>query len=73
MKIIEIYMKIDADDPQAAADKPPPPPGNNGSVPGPLQPPKTPQTPSNSAVSWNVDACTILPQPPAAAAGGGLT
>ena len=25
-----------------------------------LQPP---QTPSNSAVSWNVDACTILPQP----------
>ena len=30
IKIIEIYMKIDADDPQAAADKPPPPPGNNG-------------------------------------------
>ena len=25
--------------------------------------PTTPQTPSNSAVSWNVDACTILPQP----------
>ena len=23
----------------------------------------TPQTPSNSAVSLNVDACTILPQP----------
>ena len=27
------------------------------------EPPTTPQTPSNSAVSWNVDACTILPQP----------
>ena len=26
--------------------------------------PTTPQTPSNSAVSWNVDACTILPQSP---------
>ena len=25
--------------------------------------PTTPQTPSNSAVSWNVDACSILPQP----------
>ena len=25
--------------------------------------PTTPKTPSNSAVSWNVDACTILPQP----------
>ena len=25
--------------------------------------PTTPQTPSNSAVSWNVDACTILRQP----------
>ena len=23
----------------------------------------TPQTPSNSAASWNVDACPILPQP----------
>ena len=26
--------------------------------------PTTHQTPSNSAVSLNVDACTILPQPP---------
>ena len=26
IKIIEIYMKIDADDPQAAADNPPPTP-----------------------------------------------
>ena len=26
--------------------------------------PTTPQTPSNIAVSLNVDACTILPQPP---------
>ena len=25
--------------------------------------PTTRKTPSNSAVSWNVDACTILPQP----------
>ena len=24
--------------------------------------PTTPQTPSNSAVSWNVDACSILPE-----------
>ena len=30
IKIIENYMKIDAVDPQAAADNPPPPPGNNG-------------------------------------------
>ena len=57
-------MKIDAVDPQAAADNPPPPPGNNGQVPGPLQPPKPSKTPSNSAVSWNVDACSILLQPP---------
>ena len=27
------------------------------------KPPTTHQTPSNSAVSCNVDACTILPQP----------
>ena len=51
IKIIENDMKIDAVDPQAAADNPPPPPGNDGSVPGPLQPPKNPKTPSNSAVT----------------------
>ena len=30
IKIIEIDMKIDAVNPEAAADNPPPPPGNNG-------------------------------------------
>ena len=30
IKTIKNYMKIDAVDPQAAADNPPPPPGNNG-------------------------------------------
>ena len=30
IKTIKIDMKIDAVDPQAAADNPPPPPGNNG-------------------------------------------
>ena len=30
IKTIENHMKIDAVDPQAAADNPPPPPGNNG-------------------------------------------
>ena len=44
IKTIKNHMKIDAVDPQAAADNPPPPPGNNGEVSGPLQPRKTPKT-----------------------------
>ena len=55
-------MKIDAIDPQAAADNPPQPPVTMVRCPDPYNPPETLKTPSNSAVSWNVDACTILPQ-----------
>ena len=40
IKTIKHHMKIDAVDPQAAANNHPPPPGHNGWVYGPLQPPK---------------------------------
>ena len=55
-----MYIKIDAVDPQAAADNHPLPPGHNGQVYGPLQPPKPRQI---VTVPGKVDACTILPQP----------
>ena len=43
IKIIEIYMKIDADDPQAAADNPPQPPVTMVRCPAPYNPPKPPK------------------------------
>ena len=60
VKTIRNHIKFDAVDPQAAADNHPPPPGHNGQVYGTLQPPKPRQI---VTASWNVDACTILPQP----------
>ena len=41
----------------------PPPSVTMVRCPGPYNHPKPTKTPSNSAVSWNVDACSILPQP----------
>ena len=52
------YIKFDAVNPQAAAD--PNPQSQRLGVWNPT----TPKTPSNSAASWNVDACSILPQTP---------
>ena len=43
IKTIKNYMKIDAVDPQAAADNPPHPPVTMVRCPGPYNPPKTPK------------------------------